>query len=592
MPSLDDVPYELYVRQWPPCGWRLRKTTDDPLAYTCGTTDSKLSFDTFFGALSLRGWRSAKSGLPIALVIDYAGALHLQVWHRSQRQAAQLICECKQYATRRSSIFIQVPEELQKGIVYPVVASAEGGDLVLFSMRYVTVTPPSFSPQIGIIMPTYRREPYVVANIEKFLAWRQENPQPDITLFVIDNGRTLQQSATNGNVRIIPNRNVGGAGGFARGLLEAEAAGCTHVIFCDDDVIIEPEAFARTYAFFSIADQRSVIGGGMLRMGAKHILYELGAIRTSMGCLPQKSNWNLLNQESIIKYDDSCLWKQKHGYFAWWYFASPLVVFAQNKLPMPYFFRGDDQEFAERYRDCKFVTLLGVAVWHDDFEKKDSPVTDYYIVRNGLITGWIHGDPQCPTILSCAYRTCIALLTYRYDRAQFILCGIRDALRGPSWLERLDEEQYHQQLLRTQCQRMQPIEKPTKLPIAVNPPKSLLRKILIISTVNGHLLPACFIKALWRQDDPDRRVYRHLHDTHLGAIFLRPEVCYYEPSTKQGILCVVSPQRFWQIAAQLLWIMPWFISTLFLQRWRWRRAYHRLITPEAWRKRLKLGLSD
>ncbi|MCX8013450.1 MAG: glycosyltransferase, partial [Rectinema sp.] len=116
----------------------------------------------------------------------------------------------------------------------------------------VTVTPPSFSPQIGVIMPASRRETYVVDSIEKFLAWRQENPQPDLTLFVIDNGRTLQQSATNGNVRIISNRNVGGAGGFARGLLEAEAAGCTHVIFCDDDVIIEPEAFARTNAFFRL----------------------------------------------------------------------------------------------------------------------------------------------------------------------------------------------------------------------------------------------------------------------------------------------------------------------------------------------------
>ncbi|MCS6970264.1 MAG: hypothetical protein NZ552_04550, partial [Planctomycetes bacterium] len=207
-------------------------------------------------------------------------------------------------------------------------------------------------------------------------------------------------------------------------------------------------------------------------------------------------------------------------------------------------FRYDDQEYSARCYDLHFVALLGVAVWHEDFEEKDAPITDYYIARNGLITSWLYNQ-QCLIALACVYRMCVALLTYRYDRAQFILWGIRDALRGPSWLERLDEEQYHQQLLRTQCQRMQPIEEPTKLPIAVNPPKSLLRKILIILTVNGHLLPACFIRALWRQDDPDRRVYRHLHDIHLGAIFLRPEVCYYEPSTKQGILCVVSPQRFW-----------------------------------------------
>ena len=55
-------------------------------------------------------------------------------------------------------------------------------------------------------------------------------------------------------VEIVTNPNLGGAGGFARGLWEHRRRGqATHVLFMDDDVAFEPEVIARTVAFLRFA---------------------------------------------------------------------------------------------------------------------------------------------------------------------------------------------------------------------------------------------------------------------------------------------------------------------------------------------------
>ena len=74
-------------------------------------------------------------------------------------------------------------------------------------------------------------------------------------LQVVDNARNLELEPTNAVVTtVVPNRNLGGAGGFARGLMELRDEGwATHVLFMDDDVTFEPEIVARIIALLSFA---------------------------------------------------------------------------------------------------------------------------------------------------------------------------------------------------------------------------------------------------------------------------------------------------------------------------------------------------
>ena len=91
-------------------------------------------------------------------------------------------------------------------------------------------------------------------------------------MFVVDNGRTLDVDALSDDlVTVLPNPNVGGSGGFARGMMAAtEVEGAfTHVLVMDDDVRIVPESLIRTFNLLSLARgtyRNAFLNGAMLSL--------------------------------------------------------------------------------------------------------------------------------------------------------------------------------------------------------------------------------------------------------------------------------------------------------------------------------------
>ena len=85
--------------------------------------------------------------------------------------------------------------------------------------------------RIAAVVCTFKREPYVLRNLKSILQFleRPENASLKLCYWLVDNGRTLSEHEEISRlaarypetVRIIPNRNVGGAGGFTRGMIEA-----------------------------------------------------------------------------------------------------------------------------------------------------------------------------------------------------------------------------------------------------------------------------------------------------------------------------------------------------------------------------------
>ena len=78
------------------------------------------------------------------------------------------------------------------------------------------------------------------------------------------------------HISIVPNPNVGGAGGFARGMLEALAGGATHVLLMDDDVHVSPESFKRTYNLLSLVKncyKQAFLNGAMLSLEEPNLQY-------------------------------------------------------------------------------------------------------------------------------------------------------------------------------------------------------------------------------------------------------------------------------------------------------------------------------
>ena len=89
-------------------------------------------------------------------------------------------------------------------------------------------------------------------------------------MHVIDNGCTLPyKELSTDKVTISPNENVGGAGGFARGMIESmeQDVPATHVLLMDDDVEVSPESIMRTYNLLRIVKpeySEAFVSGAML----------------------------------------------------------------------------------------------------------------------------------------------------------------------------------------------------------------------------------------------------------------------------------------------------------------------------------------
>ena len=436
-------------------------------------------------------------------------------------------------------------------------------------------------------MPTYKRETYVNRNMRVLSEDVMLRSKNRIKLFVVDNGQTLRKTALAG-VSIIPNLNYGGAGGFARGVLAAmnDPESFTHVLFCDDDVLIEPESVQRLYALLSYVDDKTIVGGGMLNMREKNRMHEAGAYAYVTKIYPRKHLLDVCEVARLIDYDKP----EVANYFAWWFFAAPLEAFSNHGMPMPFFLLADDIELGIRLYKAgwKMTTLLGSAIWHDEHDLKNVPYRDYYVTRNMLITAWLHADELKPTktVMAVFRLTVKSLLTYRYDRAEFLIEGAQDALKGPSFLTNVNAAEYHIRLVRNQTAIMQPVEYVSeKYNRKIS--RTLFIRLAILLTLNGHLLPKFLMHKDTNAFEPGW-AFEELHSYRLRAIFRCPTVLYYEPISHQGIIYHIKRKRFFSLLFRLIGTSAklYFMHGTMIKQW--RRAFPTLITPKFWTKYLGL----
>jgi galactofuranosylgalactofuranosylrhamnosyl-N-acetylglucosaminyl-diphospho-decaprenol beta-1,5/1,6-galactofuranosyltransferase len=231
--------------------------------------------------------------------------------------------------------------------------------------------------------------------------------------------------------------NLGGAGGFSRGMYEVSSvADHANVILMDDDILLEPETILRLNAFANLTPSPTLIGAQMLSLQNTRELH-VGGEQTQMHRL-RAGRWapRALHRSDIVK-------NRQHKrvdaeYNAWWSCLIPSEVVAAVGLPLPMFFQWDDIEYGQRALAAGFptVTLPNAGVWHADFHWKDrDEFMRYFSVRNSLITHALHGDIDTKTTGRWLAREISeALVSMQYGMAYTMIRGIEDFLEGPEIL--------------------------------------------------------------------------------------------------------------------------------------------------------------
>ena len=238
--------------------------------------------------------------------------------------------------------------------------------------------------------------------------------------------------------------NLGGSGGFSRAMLEAlDADDSAYVLLLDDDAISEPEAIARAVRFADFCREATIVGGGMLHLDDRSVLYTQGEV------WDQGYSWMRPAGDTVYDHDFAedtlretpTLHRLVHADFnGWWMCLIPTKVLKEIGLSMPVFLKFDDIEFALRARDHGYrtVCLPGVAVWHMAWHDKDPTRTweEYFIHRNRVITGLAHSHVSRGGKLPLhSFLGDVKLLfMLQYSTVRLRHEALRDVFRGPKAL--------------------------------------------------------------------------------------------------------------------------------------------------------------
>lgn len=416
-------------------------------------------FTTFFNALSVQKWKEYTVARRFYLHLELRGPACEVRLTRADAFSwdAEEIDGCSTEIPASEdwrTVEIELPASERDVIEgFTIIVPQDGVELR--QGYYFTEVDPSEirDVELALCTTTFKKESYIESNIEivktKILA-SDEPVAAHFTQHVVDNGRTLDIEALQSDrVRIYPNDNVGGSGGYARGMIAAmeQQPQATHVLLMDDDVVVQPESIMRTYNLLTLVNaqhQDSFISGAMMDLFEPDVRWEdIGFVTADGNCVPLKASSHIGLLHEVVSneiqaprpdvpgYED-----QVQVYGGWWYCVIPMTQVKAYGLPLPLFVRYDDIEYALRCH-ATFMTMNGICLWHPSFVRRYSAAVErYQVTRNAMAAQCITDVAPMADFVKKLYHTVqLELKKFNYTNAELALDGFEDFLKGPAFFE-------------------------------------------------------------------------------------------------------------------------------------------------------------
>lgn len=513
------------------------------------------SFCTYFNCFSAGKYRKYTIAENITLSLEFQGTADIYIKNKNGDIISSKRISSQYNVTHKINFSIKNASD---GEVYYAEIYAKS-DCIINSGRYETDITPKRDILLAASFCTYKREKYIIPNIERLKKFKKKYSLP-LIIFVADNGDTLPQTLSDDDIHIISNPNCGGSGGFARGLLEATKAGCTHIIFLDDDITLDTNVVLKTFSFLNILREEyyeSFIGGAMLPSEEQYIQYECGALWDGFYLTPLGHEKDMREKANVFANEELPI----PDYQAWWYCCFPTSFGEKYGYPLPLFIKSDDVEYGVRCRR-PIITMNGIAVWHDGFENKYVGHFEYYIKRNELINTALH-NPKLGIITNIRkLLASISKLTLfqRYFLAEAVVRAYDDFLKGPDWLLSIDPAEYNISLsAQTKPQTDTSMIGNAKIIENPDPVSNLLYYI----TLGGNILPS-----------KNQCVKLDLMDTDINKLY-RARFAYH--IKEDGSICFVTKRK----KRKLLWVIFQTIRMLFKFIFKYRKIRKEYIQKQS-----------
>ena len=412
------------------------------------------SFGTYFNAFPASYWRRWTPVREVTLTIGTKGEGTLVV-NRSNAKGRSQRVGSRAVSGEETSTFVLPLTAFGDGGWYWFDAYAGKGE---FEVRGAAYSAPDSLARVrgsfSIAMTTMNKVSYCFENIGTIADSPRLLETLD-TMFIVDQGSDRLrdhaeelaelEAAMGGKLRIIEQGNIGGSGGFSRGMYEASVAHeSTYVVNCDDDIVIEPVSLERLVTFADFATKPTIVGAHMFDLNNRTSLHTFGEIVDRWRIQPA-----LPHQEMSLSYDlashplRATPWLHRRvdvDYNGWWMCLIPTEVVREIGLSLPVFIKWDDAEYGLRAKNAGYstVSLPGAGVWHVAWGDKDDLVgwQAFFHERNRLITALLHSPYERGgrLVKESHFMDIKHVISMQYYTQTGRLMAQRDVLAGPEHL--------------------------------------------------------------------------------------------------------------------------------------------------------------
>jgi galactofuranosylgalactofuranosylrhamnosyl-N-acetylglucosaminyl-diphospho-decaprenol beta-1,5/1,6-galactofuranosyltransferase len=539
-----------------------------------------MSTDTFYNGFTVGAWKTNCDLSSLAVRLEGRGKFVVTAGlHRmgsERRWLAEEVCDLM--SGEAVILPLKAWPDLLDGMLFLRLRSVDGGSIEV--VDYVT-DDSSNAVRLGVVITHFNRPRQVLAAVERIRRTLLANPEIEgrLTLTVVDNSGNLPcLSETHPAITVIKNRNLGGTGGFVRGLLRLmDGEGTerhTHALFMDDDASCEAASIERALTHLSFSHRRRLaIAGALLRESAPWHLLEKGA-RFNGQVEPLNSGLDMRQVQDLLVAEAA---RSVPQYGAWWFFAFPIEEL--RAMPFPFFVRGDDVMFGLA-NEFDIATLNGVACLGDDFSAKHSPLTAYLDARYHLVLALAGNRKVASRIFWIAGRLFLKQLTsYQYSSARAVALALSHVRQGPDFFS----ANIDMQEIRREIQGWEPQEKLVPLSrhsLQVNGPRrqreSLGRRLIRAVTLQGFLLPGFLLI------DKTTVLEKAFHG-RASAVFRYRRVLYEHRPTGTGYMTEFDRRRFFSELCSFAAVLSKLLVNLRPLREQYVRGVERLSTKDFWR---------